>query len=134
MNEILPAWGFNSHRRMKALEYINYEQESVFSDLEKSNKFNGIIRKGNALKVVGYIPGLNIVIGVAIIVFARTNHSLKNYPIITRKYTFRGAAMIVGGPLLLVPDLVITAVDEIFTVRPVFDWYHSSIKSDKKVK
>ncbi len=59
----------------------------------------------NALKILGYIPVVNIIAGIVAIATSKDD-SLELGPNRTARWTGRGVAMIIGGPLLFIVDLI----------------------------
>lgn len=59
----------------------------------------------NALKILGYIPVFNIIAGIVAIAAAK-NDLLGLGPDHTARWRGRGVAMIIGGPLLFIVDLI----------------------------
>lgn len=60
--------------------------------------------KPNLLKILGYIPIINVIAGIIAIMNSEKNEVF--CPNHTEKWKRRGVAMIVGGPLLLIVDLI----------------------------
>ena len=60
----------------------------------------------NILKILGYIPVINVIAGIVAIANSEISH-LGCGPNHAAKWRGRGVAMILGGPLLLVVDLIV---------------------------
>lgn len=63
----------------------------------------------NVLKILGYFLGLNIIVGIVVIVAAKDESKgdlPKLGPDHTARWRGRGVAMIFGGPLLFIIDLI----------------------------
>jgi hypothetical protein len=73
----------------------------------------------NALKFAGYIPVLNIIAGVLAITYSESGMGVG--PDHTPKWIGRGVAMMFGGPLLLIVDLVKYLYD-----RSIVDQYNAA--------
>ena len=59
----------------------------------------------NILKILGYIPVLNLIAGIVAIANAESSHEYG--PNHTALWRGRGVAMILSGPLLLIVDLIV---------------------------
>jgi len=67
----------------------------------------------NISKVIGYIPGLNVIVGIVrIILMLQNNSATPEKQAIIARHIYRGMAEICLGPLLLIPDIVQTIRDQ----------------------
>ena len=89
---------------------------------------NGSIRwLPNALKILGYIPVVNIIAGIVAIATSKDNSSVLG-PNHTARWRGRGVAMIIGGPLLFIVDLIKFICDHQIVKRYQKD-YSASIEA-----
>lgn len=67
----------------------------------------------NGTKVLGYIPVINVIIGIIRILFFSKDYKNQNTEdkANSKQHILRGVAEILVGPLLLIPDLIVTLRD-----------------------
>lgn len=119
MNRILdihPALGFETIDRWKVAVHQRDEQIRLGGGDPQVNTHRlwGEQRMGinNLSKFVAYIPGLNVIVGIArIILLSKDKTSNPQKKEIVTRHIYRGFAEIFLGPLLLIPDVVQTFLD-----------------------
>jgi hypothetical protein len=116
--DIHPAFGFESVERWEVA--CNQRDESLIQkgkDLtDTTHRRWGPQRMAlnNFSKIFAYIPGLNVIIGIARIIFSLANNKSQD-PVkkaIYARHIGRGIAEIFLGPLLLIADIVQTIRDK----------------------
>ncbi len=70
---------------------------------EERSSYN---RLGNSVKILGYVPVINVIIGILILTVSKFNNLDPNRPNNKQLWMVRGVAMIFTGPLLIVIDLI----------------------------
>lgn len=113
--EMHPAFGFETDARWKVAAH-QYEKKKGYKTAKPGEELHDYqiwarptVNIMNDSKIWGYIPIINIIVGIARILFFA-----KNYQDCSAedKWQFgRGIAEILMGPLLLIPDLILTCRD-----------------------
>jgi hypothetical protein len=114
--DIHPAFGFESKGRWDvAVEQRDEHIRQAGRDpAQACHRLWGDERRSvnNISKIVGYFPLLNIVIGIArIIINAQLRSQNPEKKAIIARHIWRGIAEICFGPILIIPDVVQTILD-----------------------
>jgi hypothetical protein len=110
------AFGWDTERTAKVAisqlrdEGIIHVGGCAKAQLIKNESFRWM---SNVLKVLGYVPALHIVAGIVAIVNPEGSRGCS--PNHNANWRWRGVAMIVGGPLLFIADLI----QHLFDLRAV---------------
>ena len=114
--DIHPAFGFESNERWKvAVEQRDEHIRQAGGDpSQATHRLWGQERMSvnNLSKIAGYFPLVNIIIGIARIIINAQDHSRNpEKKAIIARHIWRGVAEICFGPLLAIPDIVQTILD-----------------------
>lgn len=110
-----PIWGYNYDRRQEAAYRCNpSEYGNNLKKVEESKK--NFMFGGNLVRALGSIPGLNVIVGIAMAIFfsiayseVSDNEQLKKDRALA--WIFRSVVTILVGPLLPIVDLIVTLVE-----------------------
>jgi hypothetical protein len=100
------GWDTEYTAKVAILELKSKQLISVNRCVKAQLLVNQPIRwKANAVKILGYIPIVNVILGAAVIIYPPDNNKGCR-PHNKQAWIQRGIAMIVTGPLLAIVDLV----------------------------
>lgn len=118
--EMYPAFGFETYDRWRVAAH-QYEKKMGYETAKPGEGLHNyqiwakpIIDEINASKIWGYIPLVNIIVGIVRIMFYANNindTTSEDKPI-AKWHMGRGIAEILIGPLLFIPDLILTCWDK----------------------
>ena len=115
--DIHPALGFETLERWNVA--VNQRDEYITqkgaNPKDANHRIWGEERRvlNNFSKIAAYIPGLNLIIGIArIILSLRSKTTNPEKKAINARHVYRGIAEIFLGPLLMIPDVVQTIRDK----------------------
>lgn len=122
--EFSPVYGYETVARLEAV----FERPLV--EGKEKDYLTGIIRSNNITKIIGYIPVVNVIVGIVRIIFHTYAYfySSKNKAL-SAGFIRRGVAEVFLGPFVMIADILHTRRDDIKVKA-----YHAAQNAQKKAQ
>jgi hypothetical protein len=120
--EICPSFGWDTEYRLLAKEKLESFRRTPATPLSRESQLTSegerfIMRFSQVVKIAGYIPLLNVIVGIARIAFFALRLSIESREnseaLSSHKWQIaRGVCEMIAGPLLFIVDAFITGVEQ----------------------